>query len=71
MEAANHLAAGNNAVLDPGPLVPTVAKNRSPCHCMVYCQGIPAHTGGGKIINRPVVAQFNSVTELSLVQGES
>ena len=37
---------------------------------MVYCQGIPAYTGGGKIINRPVVAQFNSVTELSLVQGE-
>ena len=40
-------------------------------HCMVYRKGTPAYTSGGEIINRPVVAQFNSVTELSLVQGES
>ena len=31
----------------------------------------PAYIGGGDIINRPVVAQFNSVTELSFVEGES
>lgn len=30
-----------------------------------------AYTVGGEIINWPVMAQFNSVTELSLVQGES
>ena len=31
-------------------------------HCVVYCESIATYTGGGDIINRPVITQFDCVT---------
>lgn len=40
-------------------------------HLVVYCENIAAYTGGRDIINRPVIAQFDCITEDSLFKVEA